>query len=31
MSVEEKLFGCVYVYVHYQFWDKAAGVAGMLN
>lgn len=29
MSIEEKLFVCVSV--HYQFWDKAAGVAVMMN
>lgn len=31
MSVEQKLFDCVYVYVRYQFWDKAAAVAVMMN
>lgn len=31
MPVEEKLFACVYVCVHHQFWDKAAGVAVTMN
>lgn len=31
MPIEEKLFDCVYVYVHYRLWDKAAGVAVMMN
>lgn len=31
MCIEDKWFDCVYFCIHYQFWDKAAGIAVMMN